>query len=124
MSNRTLLLPGLEVVQDARSLYGDPRLVHIDCLSRFPDTVVIGMRREMERLELAGIPAFADGRRVWTANGSYFIELNGRPSRFLTSLVDFDARARHAARRMDERSGFSFNRCFRDRYLKEDQNYA
>lgn len=124
MSHRTLSLPGLEVVRDARSLYGDPRLVHIDCLSRFPETVVIGMRREMERLELAGIPAFADGRRIWTPNGSYFIDFNGQPSRFLTSVVDFDSRARYAAKRMDERNGFSFTRTFAKRYLMKEESHA
>lgn len=122
MTTRTPILPGLEVVRDARSLYGDPREVHIDCLTRFQESVVHGMRRELERLERASIPAFADGRRIWTPTTSYFIELNGQPSRWISSIVDFDTRARHAARRMDERQGFSFNRCFANQYLKEESH--
>ena len=122
MSTLDLTLPGLEIVRDARSLYGNPKEVFVDCLSRFPESVVHGMRRELERLERAGVCAYADGRRIWTASGSYFIDLNGQPSRFLTSVADFDVRARHAARRMDERNGFSFNRTFREMYLKEESH--
>lgn len=120
----TLTLPGLDVIRDARSLYGNPDEVFVDCLTRYPETVLHGMRKELERLQRAGVPAFADGRRIWTANGSYFIALNGQPSRVLTSVADFDDRARHAARRMDERGGFSFNRLFRDRYLHEEDTHA
>ena len=123
MTNRTPALPGLEVVH-TRSLYGDPRLVHIDCLTRFSEAVVIGMRREMERLEHAGIPAFADGRRIWTPSTSYMIELTGQPSRWLASIVDFDARARHAAQRMEERDGFSFTQTFAKRYLIKEESHA
>jgi hypothetical protein len=120
----TLSLPGLEVIRDARSLYGNPCLVYIDSLDRYPTTVIVGMRRELERLELAGIPAFADGRRVWTPNGSFFIGLDGQPTRVLCSVMDFEDRARHAAQRMAIRQGFSFNHLFKDIYLKEESTHA
>jgi hypothetical protein len=115
----SLTLPGLDVVRDSRSLYGDPSEVFIDPLPRFPEAVVHGMRHELERLQRAGVPAFADGRRLWTPTASYFVNLTGILSRPICSVMDFDARARHAARRMAERNGFSFNRTFRDRYLQE-----
>jgi hypothetical protein len=120
----TLTLPGLDVIRDARSLYGDPRELYLDPLTRYPEVVLHGMRRELERLQRAGIPAFADGRRLWTPTTSFFIQLNGLPTRHITSVADFDDRARHAARRMDERGGFSFNRLFRDRYLHEEDTHA
>ncbi|HOF87193.1 MAG TPA: hypothetical protein PLZ36_03675 [Armatimonadota bacterium] len=120
----SLTLPGFDIVRDSRSLYGDPSEVFIDSLPRFPEAVVQGVRRELERLQRAGIPAFADGRRLWTPTASHFVNLNGVLSRPICSIMNFDDRARYAARRMDERSGFSFNRCFRDRYLKEDQTHA
>ncbi|OPZ83648.1 MAG: hypothetical protein BWY76_02179 [bacterium ADurb.Bin429] len=122
MSALDLHLPGLEVARDARTQYGDPHEVFVDCLSRYPEAVAQGMRRELERLQRAGIPAFADGRRLWTPSASYFIALSGQPTRVLTSVADFDARARHAAKRMADRTGFSFNKTFRDQYLKEDSH--
>lgn len=124
MTDRTLSLFGLDVVRDARDLYGNPREIHLDCLSRFPEAVLHGMRRELEQLERAGIPAFAENRRIWAPHGSYFIALDGRPSRFITSVVDFDARARHAAQRMATHTGYSFTRSFYTQYLQEDTDHA
>ena len=120
----TLSLPGLERVRDTSCRYGDPRHVYLDALSRYPDAVLDGMRRELTRLEHAGIPAYADGRRVWTPKSSFLIELTGHPSRWITSVVDFNARARHAAQRMETCSGYSFNRTFRSQYFQEDTNHA
>lgn len=117
-------LPGLEIVHDVHSLYGNPREIHLDCLTRFPEAVLHGMRRELEKLERAFIPAFAEGRRVWTPNGSYQIDLNGQPSRWIQSVADFDARARRAAKRMATDTGYSFNHSFVLCYLQEDTTHA
>lgn len=122
MTTPALTLPGLDGMRDTRSLYGDPREVYIDTLTRYPEAVVHGMRRELERLERAGVPAFADGRRIWTPTNSFFINLNGIPSRPLASDIDFDARARHAAQRIATRNGYSFTHTFAARYLKEDSH--
>lgn len=120
MSRCDLTLPDLEVARDARSLYGRIDEVFIDCLRDYPTAVVHGMRRALEQLERAGVPAFADGRRLWTPQGSFFVNMSGQLSRKVMSIVDFEARARHAVQRMAERNGFSFNQTFVRRFVKED----
>ena len=116
----TLSLPGLDALSGP-SYPGSP-LAFVGDLFRDPEAVALGMCREMERLAMAGIPAFADGRRVWTPRVSFFIELSGQASRRLTSIVDFDDRARLVAERMATETGYSFTRTFAERYLKEDSH--
>lgn len=115
----TLRLPGLDVVQDVRSQYGDPAEVHLDCLTRFPDAVLRGVRRELERLERAGIPAFADGRYLDTPQGRFAIRLDGQLSARISDGQEFLARARRAVRRMQQRNGYSFNKTFARQFVEE-----
>jgi hypothetical protein len=124
MRHASLTLPGLEASRDARSLYGDPALVYVDALPNFSTAVVAGMRRELERLERAGIPAYADGRRIWTPRQSFMIEPTGQPSRWTTPVTDFEILAHQAVHHIARRNGFSFNQSFAQRYLQEDTTHA
>jgi len=123
MSNHSLAFPGLDTLSGPSSFPGSP-LAFVGDLFRYPHVVTLGMFRELERLAMAGVPAFADGRRIWAPHGSFFIELSGQPSRWLKSAVDFDARARHAVSRMTTDNTYSFNQPFAKRYLKEDSIHA
>jgi len=111
----TQSLPGLDIV--AESAGTAPR-AYVGDLYRFPDVVAEGMRRELERLDQAGIPAYAEGRRVWTPHASFDILLDGRPSRGMRSTLDFPVKARAAAYRMDSSTSYSFNQTFYILYLK------
>jgi len=121
---KTLTLPGFQVSRDSRSVYGNPKQVFIDCLAKFPEACVVGMRREMERLEQAGIPAYAEGRRVWTPYHTFTILLDGRSTRWSAADVDFHERAQKVAVQMATRSGYSFNKMFAKCYLQEETNNA
>jgi hypothetical protein len=111
METRTLSLPGLEVTVDYRSVFGDPNIVCLDPLTKYPAAVRIGVKRELERLHFAGIPAFAEGHRLMTPHGSYVIYPDGRPSKVIP-LTDFDKVARKAVRRMERESNLSANATF------------
>ena len=123
MTAHSLALPGLDELSGPLS-YPGSRLAFVGDLFRYPEPVARGMARELERLAVAGIPAFADGRRVWTPQHSFFITLSGEPSRWLTSAVNFEDRARHAVRRMATDATYSFNQPFAERYLKEETPHA
>ena len=111
----TPLLLGLDVVAESASI--TPR-AYVGDLYRFPDAVAEGMHRELERLDQAGIPAYAEGRRVWTPHASFDILLDGRPSRGMRSTLDFPMKSRDAAYRMESGTSYSFNQAFYTLYVK------
>lgn len=113
--SHTASLPGLEFVRESASSVPH---AYVGDLYRFPDAVAEGMRRELERLDRAGIPAFAEGRRVWTPHASFDILLDGSPSRGLRSTLDFPGKARAAAYQMLDDTCHSFNQTFSAIYLK------
>lgn len=98
--------------------------VFVGDLYHLPDAVTEGMRRELAHLDRQGIPTFADGRRIWTPKGSFFISQSGKPTRGLCSAMDFNARAHHAAAKMADSTRYSFNRTFAQRYLQEESPNA
>lgn len=98
--------------------------VFIGDLYHQPEAVAEGMRRELAYLDRQGLPAFADGRRIWTPTSSFFINENGKPSRGLCSAMNFDARARYVAIKMETSTRYSFNHTFAQRYLQEGTTNA
>jgi len=120
---KTLTLPGFEALQEPSTIYGDPRLVYVDSLPRFPKPVILGLRHELLRLETAGVPAYALQRNLYTPHGQYLVTFSGKLL-LVAPLSDFGARAGVAAKRMETQSGYSFNKTFARTYIyiKEDSH--
>ncbi len=116
-----LTLPGL-TCEPIPSPYRPRAVVFVGDLYSFPDAVSHGMRQELERLQAAGIPAFAEQRRIRTPNGGLVIGFDGRASAWAVSGTGFAAEAQHAALRMENSTVYSFNGLFAQLYLKEESH--
>ncbi len=103
---------------DAIQVYGNVSHIVIGDMSRYPNAVLVGMRRELERLEFVKIPAFAHGKLLYTPQGLIQIALNGQASTAnLDENYNFQHKAREASYRMSSESDFSYNTTFANEYL-------
>jgi len=98
--------------------------VFVGHLFIYPEAVARGIQHELERLDRANVPAFAERRLVFTPHGSFFITLSGKPSRLMKAMEDFETHAYFAALSMESDDRFSFNRTFFTLFLQKEEPYA